>query len=108
MSGLDDRTRCASACEQEAALERALGNTFWRSVQQHPLPVMAALEVAARTIGTLYRQVAAAHGVGGSCGCGWQPDPDSDVLVLEAMLAAAAQPRKPHDDLANLPAAGHA
>lgn len=98
-------------CRREASLERALIRAFWHAVQNEPMPVMAALEAAARALGTLYRETAAAHGPGGSCGCGWQPDPEADLIVLEAMLAAAAAqetPAKAVADLANMPAKGQA
>jgi len=96
----------------QGRLERALIRAFWGAMQQgQPMPMMAALEAAARTVGTLYRQAAAAHGpcpgCGCGCGCGWQPDADADLIVLEAMLAAAAlQP--PVEDLAGMAVAGRA
>jgi hypothetical protein len=68
---------------------------------------MQALEVAARTLGVLYRQIAQAHEGPGGCGCGWEPDPDCDLIVLEANLAAALlQP--PQADLIHMPVAGSA
>ena len=73
----------------QGTLERALTVAFWQALQREPMHVMAALEAAARTVGTLYRQVAAAHGPDGHCTCGWEPDPETDLIVLEAMLAAA-------------------
>lgn len=91
----------------QASLERALACAFWRAVNQEPMPVMAALEAAARAVGLLYRQAAAAHGPNGCCGCGWEPDPESDLIVLEAMLAAAAQDA-PRHDLEKMPVAGRA
>ena len=92
---------------QACSLEQALTRAFWRAVQQQPMPVMDALEAAARAVGALYRQAAAAHGPSGSCGCGWQPDPEADLIVLEAMLAAAMK-EKPRHDLAAMEVAGRA
>lgn len=90
------------------ALELALTRAFWGAVQQQPpMPVMAALEAAARALGALYRDAAASHGPGGCCGCGWQPDAETDLLVLEAMLAAAAG-EAPRRDLATMAVAGRA
>lgn len=91
----------------ETSLERALTCAFWRAVQQQPMPVMDALEAAARAVGALYRQAAAAHGPSGSCGCGWEPDPEADLIVLEAMLAAAIK-GVPGHDLAAMEVAGRA
>lgn len=91
----------------ETTLERALTCAFWRAVQQQPMPVMDALEAAARAVGALYRQAAAVHGPNGACGCGWQPDPEADLIVLEAMLAAAIKER-PRPDLAAMEVVGRA
>ena len=100
--------RIAEERHRQACLERALTCAFWRAVRnEEPMPVMAALEAAMRALGTLYRQTAAAHGTGSACDCGWQPDPDADLLVLEAMLASAMQP-PPAEDLAGMPVAGRA
>lgn len=100
--------REAAERRPQAVLERALTCAFWRAVQQEPMPVMAALEAAARAVGALYRQAAATHGPAGCCGCGWQPDPEADLIVLEAMLAAAAKPEPPRVDLAAMRPVGRA
>lgn len=107
-----DSDRIASApadCphQRESSLEQALTAAFWRAVRNDPLPIMAALEAAARALGSLYRMTAEAHGPGSVCGCGWQPDPEADLIVLEAMLAASAT-RAPVDDLSNMTIAGRA
>ena len=100
------RCRCDETCGQ-AAIEQALARAFWQVLDGQGLSVMAALEAAARTIGGLYGQIAAAHGPGTKCACGWVPDPDADLIVLEAHLAAALlQPGAP--DLARMEAAGRA
>jgi len=88
-------------------IERALTQAFWRGLSEHPMEPMVALEAAAATVGALYRQVAAGHRGPNGCPCGWEPEPDSDLIVLEATLAAALLgPPKP--DLARMPAAGRA
>jgi len=91
----------------QGSLERALTTAFWQALQREPMHVMAALEAAARTVGTLYRQVAAAHGPDGHCPCGWDPDPETDLIVLEAMRAAALS-HPAHRDLADMVPAGRA
>ncbi|MEH3117912.1 MAG: hypothetical protein PGN25_10065 [Methylorubrum populi] len=91
----------------QGSLERALTVAFWQALQREPMHVMAALEAAARTVGALYRQVAAAHGPDGPCTCGWEPDPEADLIVLEAMLAAALS-GPAHTDLADMRPAGRA
>lgn len=105
--GVSTATRVAEERGRQSSLERALTCAFWRTVQNEPMPVMAALEAAARALGHLYRETAAAHGPGGSCGCGWQPDPEADLIVLEAMLAAAVM-QPPMESLAEMEVAGRA
>ncbi|WP_336489320.1 hypothetical protein [Methylobacterium nigriterrae] len=98
--GLEDERR-------QAALEQALIRAFWQSLGGHPLPVMTALEAAARAVGLLYGQVSQAHAGPGGCRCGWVPDPDRDLIMLEANLAAALlQPVPPR--LARMRVAGQA
>ena len=88
-------------------LEEALRRAFWNTLHRTPLPAMQALAVAARTVGALYRQVAEGHEGPGGCTCGWEPEPDSDLIVLEANLAAALlKPREA--DLARMIAVGRA
>ncbi len=84
-----ERPRVEAERRSQAALERALTLAFWDALERGPLPPMAALEAAARTVGALYRQIASLHGPVPQCGCGWQPEPDEDLIRLEAMLAAA-------------------
>ncbi|WP_375455939.1 hypothetical protein [uncultured Methylobacterium sp.] len=91
----------------QAAIEQAVIRAFERSLDGQGLSVMAALEAAARAVGTLYGRIAAAHGPGSPCACGWVPDPDAELIVLEAHLAAALmRPRR--FDLAGMEAAGRA
>jgi len=98
---------CTEVTSAEDALNEALRRAFWHSLKCAPLPAMHALEVAARTLGALYRQVAQAHEGPGGCRCGWEPDPDCDLIVLEANLAAALL-HPPAPDLFRMPAAGSA
>ncbi|TGE02522.1 hypothetical protein [Methylobacterium nonmethylotrophicum] len=102
-----ERLRAEAEARGQSALEHALTAAFWEALERGPLPPMAALEAAARTVGTLYRQIASLHGPAPRCGCGWQPEPDEDLIRLEAMLAAALIER-PRPALADLPVAGRA
>jgi hypothetical protein len=81
----------------QTALERALTVAFWQALQQRPMPAMAALECAARTVGALYRQVAAAHGPHGTCPCGWEPDPEADLIMLRWPDASSGRRGPRHD-----------
>ncbi len=97
----------AQETRRQEALEQALTLAFWDALERGPMPPMAALEAAARTVGTLYRQIASLHGPAPRCGCGWQPEPDEDLIRLEAMLAAALIERT-RPLLADLPVQGRA
>ena len=114
-SGTPPRTGATSEQARQTVLERELAHAFWRAVSTEPMPIMATLEAAARTVGDLYRRAARAHAVDGACGCGWQPEPDTDLIVLEAMLAAAVLRADADDaagrdrpDLAGMTVAGRA
>lgn len=98
---------CHETSSPEGQLDEALRRAFWQSLNRAPLPAMAALEVAARVVGSLYRQVAQAHEGPNGCRCGWEPDPDCDLIVLEANLAAALM-QPPEPDLARMVALGRA
>ena len=106
-AGLVTASPDAAERHAQGTLERALTAAFWQALQREPMHVMAALEAAARTVGALYRQAAAVHGPNGSCGCGWEPDPDCDLIVLEANLAAALM-QPPEPDLARMAVLGSA
>lgn len=99
---------CAEEERRLSKLEQTLMRAFWQSLGDDPLPPMAALEAAARIVGTLYTQVARAHEGPNACRCGWEPDPDGDLIVLEANLAAALLASERGPDLARMPAAGRA
>jgi hypothetical protein len=93
--------------EAAAALDEALRRAFWQSLNREALPPMLALQAAARAVGTLYRQMADGHDGPGGCPCGWKPDPDADLVALEACLAATLlQP--PGGDLARMEPLGRA
>ncbi|MEH3148483.1 MAG: hypothetical protein PGN34_24885 [Methylobacterium frigidaeris] len=102
------RLREEAEIRGQDALERALTQAFWLALERQPLAPMAALEAAARSVGDLYRQVASLHGDVPRCGCGWQPDPEDDVIRLEAMMAAAMRHRPDDHGLAAMAVAGRA
>lgn len=107
MSAVRSTRPCIEPPEEGTELDEALRRAFWTSLNRHPLPALQALAAAARTIGTLYRQIAQAHEGPGGCACGWEPDPDSDLIVLEANLAASLL-KPPEPDLAHMPTLGRA
>ncbi|MBX9932746.1 MAG: hypothetical protein K2Y56_14590 [Methylobacterium sp.] len=107
MTGHDRDRACPETSTAETALDEALRRSFWQRLHHDALPPMLALQIAAGAIGTLYRQLAEAHRGPGGCACGWEPDPDGDLIILEARLASAIIQSARHD-LARMPAAGRA
>ncbi|WP_019905921.1 hypothetical protein [Methylobacterium sp. 77] len=107
MSTVRSTRPCIEPPKEGSELDEALRRAFWNSLNRNPLPALQALAVAARTIGALYRQVAQAHEGASGCDCGWEPDPDSDLIVLEANLAAALL-KPPESDLAHMATLGRA
>jgi hypothetical protein len=55
------------------------------------LAPMTVLKYAAAAMGSVYRDVAAAHRGPGGCPCGWEPDERRDIALLQAALAREAQ-----------------
>lgn len=109
MSVVRSSRACIEPPIEGGELDEALRRAFWTTLNRNPLPALQALAVAARTIGVLYRQIAEAHEGPGACACGWEPDPDSDLIVLEANLAAALlKPHEPGPDLARMTTLGRA
>jgi hypothetical protein len=83
-----------SGPDKEAAraeLHRAIVAAFCEVMNGSGLPPMTVMSLAAATIGSIYREVADQHRPGGSCPCGWQPSPDTDVEILQAALATATE-----------------
>lgn len=107
MTGFKTPPICVETSATEAALDEALRRAFWQSLHRVPLPPMLALQVAARVVGILYREMANGHDGPNACTCGWEPDPDGDLIVLEANLAAAIM-QPPGRDLARMETVGRA
>ena len=75
-------------------LKKTVRIAFCGVMQSTRLPLMAALSLAAMAVGSLYREVAAAHRGDDPCPCGWQPRSASDVEALQTSLGLSAeQPR---------------
>ncbi len=94
--------------EMTVALERvqrAVRTAFCGVMHSTHLPPLAALNLAAIAVGTLYREVAGAHCANGPCPCGWLPAGAADVETLQKALALAARPSA---DLLTVAVAGNA
>jgi hypothetical protein len=77
-------------------LQKAMRAAFCGVMQSTRLPPMAAMNLAAMAVGSLYLEVAAVHQAHcgrSACQCGWEPQGAADVEALQSSLAlAAAQP----------------
>ncbi len=97
-----------SAAHEGAAREKmrhAVLCAFCQIVQTTGLRPMDVLDLAVTAVGSIYKDVAAAHLSAGACPCGWAPHPDADIAALQGALAAAAVPQP---DLRWLKTAGKA
>ena len=83
-----------------ASYSATLGNTR--------MPPLEVLGYIAAAVGSLYREVAAAHTGPQPCPCGWVACELLDVITLQQALAASALPGDdPIDGLLNMEPIGH-
>jgi hypothetical protein len=84
------------AIEALEKLQRAVRAAFCGVMQSTRLPPMAAMNLAAMAVGSLYLEVAEVHQAHHgtiACQCGWEPQGAADVEALQSSLAlSAAQP----------------
>lgn len=78
-----------------------------RVLQGTELPTLTALALAAEAVGTVYREMAEAHRNDPDCPCGWRPDPETDIEIMQrAMERVTYVAAKP--DLVSMQPAGKA
>jgi hypothetical protein len=81
--------------DAEAHIRATVINELCDVMHRTNLPPMAVLRLAARSIGTIYREMADAHAGIDPCPCGWRPHPATDVELLGmALMTAGEQPRR--------------
>lgn len=83
--------------EAEAHIRTTMMNALCDVMDRTGLPPMAVLRLAARSIGTIYREMADAHGGVDPCTCGWRPHEAVEIDVLVAALATACERRRTGD-----------
>ena len=83
--------------ETEAHIRATVINELCRVMRNTGLPPMAVLRLAARSIGTIYREMADAHGGVEPCTCGWRPHHSTDIEVLCMALMTACERHHVHD-----------
>lgn len=104
MSQIEVENRHANA---EAHIRATVMNEICEVMHRSGLPPMAVLRLVARSIGTIYREMAEAHSGVTPCPCGWRPDPKTDMDILSTALVAACTHRS-MTDLRRMPIAGRA
>lgn len=93
--------------EAEARIRTAVMNELCEVMHREGLPPVAVLRLAARSIGAIYRGMAAAHSSGRPCPCGWNPRPELEVeLLAMALMTACRNGRR--SDLSSMQVAGNA
>jgi hypothetical protein len=93
--------------EAEAHIRATVINELCEVMHKVGLPPMTVLRLAARSIGTIYREMAYAHCGIESCPCGWRPHPAMDIEILRMALMVACEQRRT-DDLRLMRIAGTA
>lgn len=83
--------------EAEAHIRATVMNELCEVMRRAGLSPMAVLRLAARSIGTIYREMAEAHSGMDPCSCGWRPHPASDVELLGMALMTACEQRRAAD-----------
>ncbi|MEO5325883.1 hypothetical protein PV773_21455 [Mesorhizobium sp. CC13] len=106
MPPIDDHDRRAD--EAEALLRTAVMNGFADAMRKSGLPPMVVLRLAARAVGSVYREAADAHAGPHACGCGWCPQEGTDIDLLCSALLSASARRRHRRDLAAMQVAGRA
>ncbi|PLP56682.1 hypothetical protein CYK37_24945 [Mesorhizobium loti] len=104
MSQIEVENRHADA---EAHIRTTVMNEICEVMHRAGLPPMAVMRLVARSIGTIYREMADAHSGVDACPCGWQPNPKTDMEILSSALLAACERRRTAD-LRLMPIAGRA
>lgn len=77
--------------EAEAYIRATIVTELCEVMHRTNLPPMTVLRLAARSVGTIYREMAEAHSGIDPCPCGWRPQPATDVEVLGMALMTACE-----------------
>jgi hypothetical protein len=92
--------------DAELELANTLMASFCRVLESSKLPPMQVLQAMAKSLGGIYREVAAAHHRG-DCQCGWCPDASGDVASIQKAIGAGLI-RPPQNDLKSMIVVGRA
>ncbi|MDQ8728585.1 hypothetical protein [Bradyrhizobium sp. LHD-71] len=106
MTKANDDTSTCDDFELELGIADSLMASFCRALESSRLPPMQVLEMMARSLGGVYREVSAAHHRG-DCPCGWHPDAPHDLHLMQKALVAGTTSAH-RRDLKFMAAAGRA
>lgn len=79
--------------EAEARIRAVIMKELCEAMHATNLPPLAVLRLAARSIGSIYREMADAHLGFDRCVCGWQPNATDVELLCMALMTACTQRR---------------
>ncbi|WP_054312198.1 hypothetical protein [Mesorhizobium sp. 1M-11] len=79
--------------EAEARLRAMILKELCEAMHATNLPPLAVLRLAARSIGSIYREMADAHLGFDRCACGWRPHTTDVELLCMALMTACTQRR---------------
>lgn len=92
--------------DSESELRNILMSEFCRRLESSNVAPMHVLQMMARSLGSIYREISIAH-QNGQCPCGWVPEAAADMEALRALLDdGAASPE--NCSLRLMPVAGRA
>ena len=92
--------------DTELELANSLMASFCRVLESSNLPPMQVLQMMARSLGGIYREVSIEHRKG-TCPCGWCPNALHDLeLIQRAVSAGLARSRR--NDLRSMTVVGRA
>ena len=90
----------------ELELADSLLTSFCNALEQSNLAPMEVLQMMARSLGGIYREVSFEH-VNETCPCGWRPDGLKDLeLIHRAISVGVTRPRR--SDVRSMVVAGRA
>ncbi len=98
----------AEALAKSFELGTGVARLFDQAMQDGRTPPLDALEMLARALGRVYRDIAAIHRDPAGCPCGWKPCEGDVKLLAEALREGATPAAHPLPNLQTLEPVGRA
>mgnify|MGYP003576079058 CR=1 FL=1 len=102
----DPNCEVCGGVDAELELANAMLASFCRALESSSLPPMQVLQMMARSLGGVYREVSLQHQQG-ECPCGWQPNGLEDIELIHRAIDIGVV-RKRQTDLRSMDVAGRA